>query len=957
MAVRERDANGDRLLGGQAAAFLAAVGSRYPNAVSVSFLAEALWQEQPPASASVGLRVVATRVRGLLRDAPDENPLPFAAESYRLDLPPEALDWVSFEQLVSAARDLMLDGFPAEALRSCQEALDSWRGEPFGELGTAPWLLPEATRLRLLRLQAEDLQVDAHLALDEPELAADLAEVLTDQEPLREDRWARRMLALYRCGRQTDALRSFQLAKAHLADEVGLEPGSQLRALEQAVLLQSPDLDPSLVAEDPDEVDIHRFVRALRSSTLGRPPSFTTTFVGRDRELETVASSLRTHRLVTIVGPGGAGKTRLAAAAAERSDRPEVVFVELAPHSVSSIGRALADQLRLQPRADEHLTDTLVRSLRDSNALVVLDNCEHVLEAVGPLAEAIVSGCPMIAVLATSRVPLGTESETRVNVGSLTVDDARRLLADRAAAVGSTPLPAGTDAAVDRLLGRLDHLPLAIELAAGQLDVMTTVELDQLVERSIASLQHVGRTEHRHRQMSASVDWSYGLLTPGAATTLDALAVMIGPFEAADALAIAGVPGDIAREHLRELSRSSLLVADQLGSATTFRVLETVRMVATARAADRLPVLRTRHLEHFRDLASTWAPGLRDANEGRAGARLEPLMGQFRAAFAWAIESGDLAGAAGLAIDLADFGLTHLHYDTFDWAEAIVSATGAEHLELYPDLLASAALGAWARSDPPRARTLAESALDIAAQRHIDPPVQAHVTLTNVAGYEGRSRDAVTHLEAVSKLAQAMDEPYLLTNASVITAIGASLIGATEMAAWSAAVALDVAVRSQNPSSVAWASYASGLADIDPDPIAAIESFEHGGAVAESVQNAWILGMNMSGMVTALRRAGRDDQALAALHDLLVLWHRSDNRAQLGHALTEAALLLSTAQPDLAGDALAAADSIALSFPCLPGDRPAVDAVRASIGPRRLRSPATDDAVHDLIVRLRTDGA
>jgi predicted ATPase/DNA-binding SARP family transcriptional activator len=940
IAVRGPADGAERLLTGQAARFLAALGTAHPNPVAVSTLIEVVWDGQPTPTAAGGLRVVANKVRSALRageqgDGSDQpDPVVHAADSYRLALAPDEVDVVRFARLLDCARSRLRTGDPAQAGICAQDALALWRGEAFGDLGASGWLQSEAARLQLLRFEAEDLAVEALLAEGRAEQAAARADDLVRAQPLHEHRWARLMLALYRCGRQAEALRAYQRAVECLGEEVGVEPGPDLRAMEQAVLMQDPQLEEGAPIGGAGGIDVSRFVHALRATTAGRLPAPATSFVGRREEVDELASLLRRHRLVTVLGPGGVGKTRLAVEVASGADAREVVFVALATRAAGSIAEALAEELRVQRRADEDLVTTLVEQLRQSTALIVLDNCEHLVEASGEVAQALVDGCPGVTVLATSRIALGCEAEARFPLEPLPLADARQLLIDRAAAAGAdlAAEDAEHDEVVDRLLGRLDRLPLAIELAAGQLDAMSSLELDALVASSLITVRSGGRTEERHRDMAAAVGWSYEMLPGPTAELFDCLGVMTGPFRAEDAAAVADLAPADAAALLRDLARVSLLEVEPSGTTSRFTLLEAMRQYARGRLGDHLPDVADRHLQHFRNVASLGSVALRGPEELTAVDQLETVLDQMRSAFRRALDTADVDAGAAMAVDLWDFGLMRLHYDTFDWAEAMSEVPAADEHPLYPQLLGTAGLGAWARGDPTRARALGEAAFPAAERLGAPDPIQAHHALMNVAGYEGDGRTSAHHLGVVLRWSLEEDDPYWITSAHVIATVGAALAGVPEIAAASAAAARQVAERSANPSTQGWAAYASGLAGLDAAPEAAIPELERGAALARSVRNGWVLGMNLSGLVTALRRVDRHEEALLVLHELLVLWDRGDNRAQLGHAMVEAALLLAhRGAGEPAGAALRVADTIPLAFPPLPSDRDRVVRLRGSL--------------------------
>ncbi len=933
------------VLPGKAATLLAVLAATHPVPQPSSTLIDALWDGAPTPTAAVGLRVVVSTVRRALRPADagdgDPGPVAFDAGCYRLALPATAIDAGWFEELLGRSRDELATGDPAAAIASVEAALSLWRGPAYGALADLEAVRPEATRLELLRLDAEDHLVEALLGAGDARRAATLAESMASAEPLREHRWSQLMLALYRSGRQAEALRAFQRARAVLVDELGLEPGAELRAMEQAVLMQDPELESAATADAADPVDVGRFVRALRATTR-RPPSPMSPLVGRVVELARIDELLKTRRQVTVVGPGGAGKTRLALAIADERSRAEqarVAFVPLAGETAASIVTALAHQLMVGGRPGEDLTQTIVAHLRAGPATIVLDNCEHVAGEAGRLTHALVSDCPEVEVLVTSRVALGIEGESRVPVGALSDDDARQLLAERAAAavgraVDVDAVPGGV---VGRILDRLDRLPLAIELAAGQLDTMSWGELDAIVAGPRDAIRSVGRVDERHRDLAAAVDWSYGLLDDALRPIFDGLGVMAGTFTAADVAGIQRLDVDRAAAALRTLASASVVVARPGEAVTQFELLETMRWYAAQRLGRREPALRAAHADHYTSLVGRLSEEIRGPDEQAAAIEFAVVLDDVRAVLRRAVERGDLDRAVAIACATWRYGMNRLHYDLLGVGEDVLTMPGALEHRRAGELLGAAGHKAWLHSEPEEAERYAAAAL---ARIHPDGwsvPI-AHGTIVNVAGYGGDIERALRSYQAMLAWAKAEDDPYWLASCYVTMTIAASVVGMPDMAQRAVQRAAAQAARIDNPSSSSWVSYASALAVLDADVDEAIAHFERGVAVARSVVNSWLAGMNLSGLATALRRQGRLDDARTVLREVTELWHRGNVLSQLRHALTEAALVVAADDREAAALALGAADRIVLGFPMLPADRPLVDELRRAAG----RSGADD---------------
>ncbi|MET0326999.1 MAG: BTAD domain-containing putative transcriptional regulator [Ilumatobacteraceae bacterium] len=951
------------VLTGRMAALLGLLVAGHPDAQPAPYLIDALWSGRPTPSAPGGLRVMVNTLRRALRSASAGGSeahelIGFEDGGYRLRVPSTSIDAWCFEDLMDGSRRQLEAGEAVAALSTIDDALALWRGRAYGTHTDVEPLAIAATRLELLRLDAEDHHVEVVLAVGDTRRAATLAEALALAEPLREQRWSRLMLALYRSGRQAEALRAFQRARAVLVDELGIEPGAELRAMEHAVLMQDADLESSSTSAATDPVDVGRFVRALRATT-SRLPAPVTPLVGRVREVDLVHELLTDRRFVTVIGPGGAGKSRLALAVAAvrrtvRPDRTDVVYVALAAETGGSMVTAVADQLHVGTRVDEDLVSTLIAHLRGGRALVVLDNCEHVAEEAGRLVHALITGCPEIEILVTSRTALGIEGETRVVLGALSDDDARTLLFERAAAaIGRSPEPSVVpDGLVDRLLDRLDRLPLAIELAASQLDTMSWGELDAAVAGSRGIIRSARRTDERHRDLAATVEWSYDLLDDRTQRFFDGLGIMSGSFLAADVAAVQGVAPEVAAQSLRELAACSMVVARPGASVTRFELLETMRWFAGQRLAGRETDLRAAHADHYTALVGELDVALRGPDEAAAMARFSEALDDVRAVFRRAVESADVDRASAIATGVWRYGMNRLHDDLLGFAEEVIAMPGGRQHPRCSELLGVAGHKAWLRSDAVTAERYAVEGLALSRPELGWSVPMAVGTVVNVAGYQGDFGRALEAYLTLLEWARAQDDPFWLAGCHVIATIAASVADLPDVARDELQRALEQAERIENPSTHAWTGYAAGLVAIEDDVELAVATFEHSAAIARSVANGWLLGMNLSGLATALRHGGRPQATRVVLRELLVLWHRGNKLSQLRHALMEAALVLADDDRDGARLALALADRVSLGYPPLPSDRPLVDALRTSLGSRQPWSGPFDDAIDEVVALI-----
>ncbi|MDI1462520.1 BTAD domain-containing putative transcriptional regulator [Catellatospora sp. KI3] len=633
--------------------------------VSVPALADALWGDAAPADPANAVQSLVSRLRRLLPD----GTVSFGPGGYRLDLPAEDVDALRFEQLARQGQRELRAGDPAGAVRSLAAALGLWRGEPLAEVADAPYAAAPAARWAELRLSAVEDRIEAELAGDGGEhLVAELEE-LTRVHPLRERPHALLVQALYQAGRQAEALSAYDALRDRLADQLGLDPSPQLRELRTAVLRA----DPALAGRKP-----------VRRGNLR---AALTSFVGREPERARIEQQLATGRLVTLVGPGGAGKTRLATTvAAEHAGRGDgaVWLVELAgvvdPIDLTQTVLAALELRELPhlestgtPPAPRDAVSRLVEALSSPGTLVLLDNCEHIVAAVAQLADDLLSRCPRLRIVATSREPLGILGEALCPVTPLSLpepdaDVARaltfpvvELLRDRAVAVRPDfAVDEGNVAAVVEICRRLDGLPLAIELAAARLRTLSPQHVAARLDDRFRLLTGGSRTAlARHRTLRAVVDWSWDLLGEQERLLAARLAVFpagIAHDSAAGVCAGPDLPADEVPDLLDALVDRSLL---QLVPAAEprYRMLDTIREYGLEQlaAAGTLAAARGAHLAWFLELAETAEPKLRGPEQIEWIGRLVTERDNVLAALHHACDTGDADAAVRMGASLGLF--------------------------------------------------------------------------------------------------------------------------------------------------------------------------------------------------------------------------------------------------------------------------------------------------------------
>jgi predicted ATPase/DNA-binding SARP family transcriptional activator len=623
--------------------------------VSRDGLVDSLWGSESPKSAVSSLQVY---VHGLRRALGDEV-IERHGTGYRLHLDPSSLDLSRFERLVDHAAAALASGRAGDANEDLGRALDLWRGQPLADLAGEPIHEAEAGKLEEQRLRAVELLHDAELELGRHDELVPELERLIAAEPYREHLRAQHALALYRSGRQAEALAACRAARELLVEELGVDPGPELQELERRILRH----DPALAAPETP---------APGRVQLPTPP---TPLVGRRLEVAAIAALLRRDdvRLVTLTGPGGAGKTRLSiAAAAELAAelRDGAVFVDLAAvNDPALLGPALAQALEVSETGGA-MEEVLAASLRDRSMLLLLDNLEQLVPSV-ELVSRLLAAAPRLLVLATSRTPLRLAGEheyavpplaapepgAELSFEELAANDAVRLFAARAGAVDPEfQLDDGNAAAVAEVCARLDGLPLAIELAAARSKLLPPDTMRTRLDRALDLL--VGGAHDlpgRQRTLRATLEWSHGLLSEDESTLFARLAVFAGGWTLEAAEAVCGEDEIDVFETLASLVDESLVRPLRRPTGEPrFAMLETIREYA-AELLDASGEAETQRRRHCEDLlaqtearASAWYAG-EDPQE-----LFFPFVDQeqdnLRAALAWAAERGEFGLEVRLAV-------------------------------------------------------------------------------------------------------------------------------------------------------------------------------------------------------------------------------------------------------------------------------------------------------------------
>ncbi|MBA6437492.1 BTAD domain-containing putative transcriptional regulator [Streptomyces sp. GMR22] len=658
LEVRTDDGGSADVPGARLRGLLVALALRPGQVVPKASLIDWIWGERPPADAANALQRLVSRLRkalpgGVIEGQPD---------GYRLLVEPDAVDAVRFERLVGAGRARAEDG--ARRVRLLREGLELWRGAAMQDVGPQDSAAFEAAVVRLegLRLTATEERAEAEVTLGRgAELVAELTDLVA-AHPVRERLVAALMRALVAAGRDSEALQVYQRAREALADALGVDPSPELAALHVALLRGE-------LGHGRPGREEHRKSN-LRAEL--------TSFVGRGADVAAVRGLIAEHRLTTVIGPGGAGKTRLATETARtllgEGEPPDGAWlVELAAIGADGdvaqpalTGLGLRDAL-LGAAPNAELTDRLIAAVREREALLILDNCEHVIESAAVFAHRVLGECRRLRILATSREPLGITGEALWPVeplalpegdagpGEIGASPAVQLLRDRAGAVRrGLAADAHTLATMVRVCRALDGMPLAIELAAARLRTMSIDQLAHRLDDRFRLLTSGSRTAlPRHKTLRAVVDWSWELLTDAERMVLRRLSVFSGgaSLEAAERVCAGdGVEGDQVLELLTALTEKSLLVAEG-GGAPRYRMIGTIREYAGHRLAEagESDLARQAHLAHFTEFTETAEPRLRRAEQVEWLATLEAEHDNIGAAMRGALAAGEAGAAMRLA--------------------------------------------------------------------------------------------------------------------------------------------------------------------------------------------------------------------------------------------------------------------------------------------------------------------
>ncbi|WP_167288759.1 BTAD domain-containing putative transcriptional regulator [Nocardioides seonyuensis] len=871
--VVRRDGEEVDLGGPKQRAVLALLLASAPAVVSTHALVEEVWGRAGPADPVRSLQVYVSALRKAIGDP---GLIVGTAAGYRTNA--VVGDVEAFDAGADRAAALLREGRTDEALTTAREALALWRGPAWQDQRHLRVPALEAHRLDQLRVAVEEVAARAALALGRHREVLATLDDLAARNPLHEGILELRLLALHRCGRRTEALEEYDAARRRLVEETGLDPGETLRRLQAALLAD----DPALMVEDAE-------LRARRHL-----PAPVTELVGRRDDVDRLRKDVGEHRLVTLVGPGGVGKTRVAVRVAHEAaaDFPDGVwFVDLqAVTDPTTVPEAIADAVGLV--APDDITGALRTWVRDRRALLLLDNFEQVEDAAPLVSELLAAGADLRA-LVTSRVRLRVYGEHVRRLEPLDLHEARGLFLTRARSVAPW-FDASQEAELERLCSALDRLPLALELVAARADEVSLADMVSGLDRPL-DLAVEGPRDRTERQQSlrAAISWSVDLLPRAEAAVFGRLGVFVGGFTETAAAAVVGDTGP-----LTALVRANLLVSED----GRFRMLETIREFATELAGPSLLPVREAHAEWCRTLAAEGVPGM--VSDRRTWLpRLRAELGNLRAALAHlasvaAEESPAGVRLLGLATDLAPY-----------WYRA---TPGSEDVQWLARALAAAPDG------PPVLRARAHYGLAVCAAEQGDteraiahgrealallPPglddgwrARALNTVAGLTRDLARADEALGLTEEALALRRSLADPALTLLIPLLNlALAATDVGATgrarEVLAEAHAVARDDYERVLVQGRLVGAALAEGaveeVASLVPEVVAVLRAEDDRYRLIESVEQlaalAALLGEDREAVVllAATDRAMEEDGARLVPADA-VLRERRTGRAVAG---------------------------------------------------------------------------
>jgi predicted ATPase len=686
-------------------------------------------------------------------------------------------------------------------------------------------------------------------------LAAELV-ALADAQPLRERPRALLMAALADTGRRVEALRVYDDFRRLLGDELGIEP-SPAMAAQHAELLAGG-------------------AAAVPASRLPVPA---TSLVGREELAGDVTALAGAGRLVTLVGPGGVGKTRLLLEVghrllADRPDRP-VVLCELATADTGSAVDVVAAALGIDARPGAPLAERVADVLGDAEVVLLLDNCEHVLDPTAELVERLLTRCAGVRVVATSRERLRVLGESVRVVPALRFGEgdgpAVQLFMERARAVAPGFEPGeGQLACVAEIVRRLDGLPLAIELAAARLHTLDVEEVAAGLDHRFALLSSGYRTSTRHGSLGTAVSWSFGLLDDDLQQTFADLSVFTGSFDAAAAAAVCGVDARTAAAALAQLVERSLVMR---APGRRHVLLETLRAFGAEQlaAGGRTEVVAERHADHQVGWVERADQQLLQPGQPVL-AEIDAAIPELRSALGWLLDHGEVELAGRLVTGLLDYGILRLRPDVLAWSQRVTGADPGDRSPLAPRVWVVAAYAAWMAGDVTETGVRSARALRLAERAGGDVPAEVLTIRGSYELFEGHLGEAAAWYRRAADTAAAADPAqWLMAASSELMALGY----AGDPAAAERAEVLLAEIADALTPHAAYVWYCAGEADLAVDIERARARLARALQVAEQTHTSFVTGVAGASKASIDARFGDPAVAAEDYRRLIVHWRRA----------------------------------------------------------------------------------
>lgn len=854
-------------------------------------LVDRVWSDHPPRHSRNALAGYVSRLRNLLADTSGAAAVSREPGGYVLTADPLSVDLYRFRAEVARARATT---DPVEVAVLLERALDMWSGEPFAALDT-PWVNDARNALQAERFAVEldhndaALRAGRHAELLVKVSAAHMA------HPLDERLAGQLMLAQSRSGRQAEALETYHRIREQLVEELGVDPGSPLRAVYQQIVTGEAvevktviQARPASAAPGPPE---HPAQKQTVTFEWPHPPLLQqpTSFVGHEYERERVSRALRAGPLVTLTGVGGVGKTRLALELARHEQQrfaDGVWICGLGPlEHGDTVVHAVAASVWLRQQQGMDIEKSVIEYLREREVLLVFDNCEHVLESAAYLIDQIVRHCPRVSVLATSRQPLGVTCERIVGVEPLRLEDAIQLFADRAAA--SQPefsLENQPSGAVAEICRRVDCLPLGVELAAARMRMMSPVDVARRPDYLSLLRGGARRALPRQQSLVETIAWSYRLLTAAEQLLFDQLSVFAGYFDVEAAHGVCAAPGSGESDTLELLNclvDKSMVAVCTTGERTRYSLLETLRTYGRERLVERKldRQVQLRHARYFTELAEQAGAGMQSPQERQWVERMLPHYDNLRSAFEHSMDERQIDLALRLVASVPELIGWRIGYEVADWAERVIAVADPDH-PLFVAAVGTAVRVAWNHADFGRAKSLEALARGRVPVRGSARVVYPADVMADVALFEGEPMKALAYWEHQVMCARSEGDDIRLCWSLFVLAICQGVMRNDDVAVPAAQEAIVVAEQSGNPTAQSMAYFALGYLLRKSEPERALALFDDAARLAAEVQNFWVYGSAL--LEAAATRALYGDPRAAAQMFVAVLehWDRFGDRTQ-----------------------------------------------------------------------------